>query len=537
MSRDKLFKRVIGGIVILLIVMVIAREFMITDHKFHSEKVTELEEWYYNNEKVVPGDIEVGTEPYTLTTNEMPEIKTLLLRSSLSDLKVNVDGQLVYEYMHQSENGFKKPRASLWHIVDIPEGSEISITYHSPYKKMNGRINPVISGYESDLMLYVFHVYGWPFIIDCMILFLGVIMLLIAFVYPKSIYSNIFNIGLFAIIIAAWLISESRMLQYFTGSEWLIGSLAFISLPVIAVPFLFYFKSVVDQSKHKILNVLIIGCIINLILVVALQVLDIVDFFETVRITHSYIVAVMGCVFIMMSIELRYQNKNIWHLLVSLGILFAFIGLEMTRFYILDSANVTFFIRVGILIFISMMSINSGRQIFARIRKSYKAEFYEKLAYKDQLTGAPNRAAFERDFEEMFEHEDIKNNLTLFIMDLNNLKAINDAHGHVTGDTAIKEAYRLIHNHLRSIGKTYRIGGDEFASLVEATDFDIKLAEESLRKHIKVFSKSQAYDFGIAIGRVKYSDNMSIRTMMNHADLQMYDDKKILTKINEELSN
>lgn len=533
MKREQLIKRSIGIILAVLIVMMTASEFLVTTNKFQAENVNEITEWTYEGVSVEPGDLNLpANQPYPLVNNTLKGPTTLLIRTGLSDVKVYLDGQQVYEYTYESEGQLKKPRASLWHFVELSHGGVLTVTYQTPYEKISGRMNPIMYGEKSDLILYVFQVYGGPFIIDGMIMFLGVIMLLIAFLYPKSIYKNIFNIGLFAITIGSWLISESKMLQFFTGSEWFIGSLAFISLTIIPIPFLLYFKSVVDKKHHTLIYALLAGSAINLITVVGLQVFNILDFYNTVHWSHTYLVFIMGCIFIMMTIELKTQNKEIWHLLFSLGILFAFIGVEMMRFYIFDAVNVTFFIRIGILIFITMMSTNAGRQIIKRISKSNQAEFYEKLAFSDQLTGAPNRSAFDRDFEVIFADEEIKDNLTLFIMDLNNLKSINDLHGHVTGDTAIKEAYQLIHNHFKSIGRTYRIGGDEFASLVEANELDIRLAEEALREHVNEFAIRQTYDFGIAIGRVKYENDLSMISMMHRADIHMYEDKKIVSKIN-----
>jgi diguanylate cyclase (GGDEF)-like protein len=75
----------------------------------------------------------------------------------------------------------------------------------------------------------------------------------------------------------------------------------------------------------------------------------------------------------------------------------------------------------------------------------------------DIQTGLMNRTAFEK---EMQQYQNV--NATIFIFDINNLKRTNDKFGHNAGDNTIKDAANIIKACFIGIGKTYRIGGDEF---------------------------------------------------------------------------
>lgn len=94
--------------------------------------------------------------------------------------------------------------------------------------------------------------------------------------------------------------------------------------------------------------------------------------------------------------------------------------------------------------------------------------FYKKLAYTDLLTKVHNRTAFELDMENyecQTRREEI--DCVLVMYDLDNLKLVNDNFGHREGDHYIQQMANLLEeSDLGRIGTTYRIGGDEFTSVV-----------------------------------------------------------------------
>jgi diguanylate cyclase (GGDEF)-like protein len=97
----------------------------------------------------------------------------------------------------------------------------------------------------------------------------------------------------------------------------------------------------------------------------------------------------------------------------------------------------------------------------------------QRLAYTDPLTGLPNRARFS-DLLAGFENG-AQGGWSLLLLDLDNLKLVNDTFGHVAGDDLIK----IVADRLKEAAKpnkTFRLGGDEFAVVVEHDSAD-KLAK------------------------------------------------------------
>ena len=87
-------------------------------------------------------------------------------------------------------------------------------------------------------------------------------------------------------------------------------------------------------------------------------------------------------------------------------------------------------------------------------------------ARRDALTGLPNRRAFDEALDELLVGGPRAASLVLF--DLDEFKAINDSEGHAVGDQVLREVSRVLQRNLRTDEDIFRIGGDEFALIVDA---------------------------------------------------------------------
>jgi diguanylate cyclase (GGDEF)-like protein len=89
------------------------------------------------------------------------------------------------------------------------------------------------------------------------------------------------------------------------------------------------------------------------------------------------------------------------------------------------------------------------------------------LAHHDTLTGMLNRRAFEsewHDSRQLLSRRRVGIGLILF--DVNHFKTINDSYGHKVGDEVLKAISACIQKSLRNAEKLYRIGGDEFSTII-----------------------------------------------------------------------
>ncbi len=107
--------------------------------------------------------------------------------------------------------------------------------------------------------------------------------------------------------------------------------------------------------------------------------------------------------------------------------------------------------------------------------RARKAEIFVELAMKDLQTGLFNRNAYYNWIDERQSFE----NCAVAIFDLNDLKKCNDTYGHEAGDKYIKKAVDIIDFVFKKVGKTFRIGGDEFCTVIEKVD--VAKIEEGLK--------------------------------------------------------
>lgn len=156
------------------------------------------------------------------------------------------------------------------------------------------------------------------------------------------------------------------------------------------------------------------------------------------------------------------------------------------------------------------------------------------LAYHDALTGLFNRLAFEERLLKLIKSDSFHppSNVSLFFMDLNQFKAVNDTLGHDVGDQLLKAVARRLQSFDADFDMMARQGGDEFTLLLK----NVKSYEQLHRIANQLLSTLQApYEIANhmiscppSIGISCYpTDASSMLEMLQHADLAMYRAKDI----------
>lgn len=146
------------------------------------------------------------------------------------------------------------------------------------------------------------------------------------------------------------------------------------------------------------------------------------------------------------------------------------------------------------------------------------------LANYDQLTGLINRNAFQERLRRLIEsaHQYFHEHTLLYI-DLDRFKLVNDTCGHMAGDELLKQLGVIFTHKVRQRDATARIGGDEFAILLENCEIQkaTRIGEE-LKRELNKFKfnwQGKQFDVGASIGIVpinQYSE--SVVSLLNLAD-------------------
>jgi diguanylate cyclase (GGDEF)-like protein/PAS domain S-box-containing protein len=150
------------------------------------------------------------------------------------------------------------------------------------------------------------------------------------------------------------------------------------------------------------------------------------------------------------------------------------------------------------------------------------------LAHFDILTNLPNRQLFNDRFQfALKQAERYQRRLAIFFLDIDNFKMVNDTLGHYAGDILLQRVSERVSDCLRKIDTVARLGGVEFAIILEDVR-DTESVERVARKIINSVSKpffldgSQAH-VGVSIGISIYPDDGDdITILFKNADAAMY---------------
>ena len=107
----------------------------------------------------------------------------------------------------------------------------------------------------------------------------------------------------------------------------------------------------------------------------------------------------------------------------------------------------------------------------------------EKVSSTDELTGLMRRAAFFTKYDELVrECTLLGQNVGILMIDIDHFKAVNDTHGHPTGDEVLKRVAELLKKYESPTCYAGRYGGEEFAVAVKGNDAEILGIAEMIRR-------------------------------------------------------
>src|SRR3989441_1798441 len=159
-----------------------------------------------------------------------------------------------------------------------------------------------------------------------------------------------------------------------------------------------------------------------------------------------------------------------------------------------------------------------------------RARQHTKEARTDFLTGLANRPEFERAIDRaVAAAQRHKRRLALMMIDLDNLKEINDSQGHHVGDEAIRVLAHELQRAVRATDTCGRLGGDEFG--VAMPDADERHANEvgarvrASLEELNGISKAPA-PIEFSIGVASWRPGMNWQSMYELADKALYVDKR-----------
>lgn len=148
----------------------------------------------------------------------------------------------------------------------------------------------------------------------------------------------------------------------------------------------------------------------------------------------------------------------------------------------------------------------------------------ERLSSTDGLTGVWNRAHLDRVIEvELSRSQRHKQALTLVLLDVDHFKDVNDSHGHLIGDSVLRELAELIRSSIRASDSVFRWGGEEFVVLATGTGHRAgESLAEKLCGDVRDHEFARVGSITVSIGVAEHSSPEAPQDWFGRVDTALY---------------
>ena len=461
-----------------------------------------------------------------IPTKELEET-TLFFYAQHSKVKVYINGTLMQQSATESRLPiFNYP--SRWYYVSIPRftyTTTIRIEQSSNTSHYAGILPKVYIGTESGMFWTVVRKAAVDLIVSFILILAGVMTFVSVSVIKDSAFCRRFRwMAVLLTTMGCWLVTGGNVWQIFTGHsmivEYIHGSMFFL-LPVYVAEILLSFQECRKEWYIKA------GFWVSLVTFFVMQFGMVTQWFHYTQVLWM---AQGALVFQMLGAAVSYLchyhqgvTKEMRRSRMGIILIPICIVLDLIRFYTRPAMGSVLYVKY--IVFIGCIILM--KNIFALYGKEQKEKtehlVYKRLAFEDIFTGLGNRGAFELELAAIDQKKAYEG--YIFVVDLNNLKWINDHLGHRQGDDAILHTASLMKQCFGEECLLFRMGGDEFCGFYE------NISEEDFLEKLRLFkqqvekrNEEVEYPYSVAIGYQK-KDEQDAESCFRRADAHMYQEK------------
>ncbi len=440
------------------------------------------------------------------------------------------------------KDAFLPSMAASFSIIEVPDrliGKELEIEFTSNLSNNRAIMIPeILIGTKSKIRKYYFSKDLFN-ILAAIALFITALFIAIIgafFTKIRQTARNLFIVVLFAIAISFYLIFRSWIVLYYLDNDILVYFIKYTCFMLVPLPIFLLFLNIFYENDYygwrtRSFEYFVIALFMNLIGQWTLTLTGISEFILMEKITAFF--AFSASIYIPIAIATleKHLIKNKRYLIISiLPLAIALVSTILVYYQTFEVPLVPFII-AAVIFFMLIQFILALKKYVSEYSLAIENDFYSQLAYFDSLTHLSNRHDFEKDVQRIISKEISFMNLYLIMLDMNNLKEINDNYGHKMGDAYLKTASKYFAQLEKKYDKlkTYRYGGDEFIMLA----YDKKESEiQKIITDINNLSNRQTelncnYKIDFALGyAVCYNQNsFEIVAIKAEADKRMYESK------------
>lgn len=483
--------------------------------------------------------IEKGEATKLTLEAQLPKLdgnEYLSFSNQYSSCQVFVDGEKIYDYGDQITAPYGRMLGNI--SCNIPlksqySGKAISICLKEQYDFAGFNIEEILLGTGSEIRFYYAKANAGVLACALLMCILSAAMFTLYYVQKKKKfqydYHLFLQLGIFAFIGAVWILTDSLLPQFIFDNTLLITVISFWSFMAMPVPVINIIRNLCHYGQ-KVLNIAEKMILLNMIVQTLLYILNIADFPQMLPVTHGILLFTLVCTVYALARDSRSKEGRFTNdILFGVLVLILFGLLALANFYVSGTSNNnSLYYRWGIIIFVILLAMVNIKRMGVFLEEWEQNRVLSKLAFTDIMTKTRNRSAYERYADNKADVDAKKGNLSLILIDLNDLKKVNDTYGHNAGDQVLVKAARCVKEILGDLGEVYRIGGDEFVVIIEGKDVDGQAYREKLSEEIERRNQKAEHPFTLAFGfaSAKEDDCENLKELQEKADLNMYMDKQ-----------
>ncbi len=364
------------------------------------------------------------------------------------------------------------------------------------------------------------------------------VLLLFAAIFLSNIKHSILNIliiAFFAITTGLYLMTHTWTIYYHFQDTAFIYFIEYTCLMILTLPICLLFLNIFYENHYdnwrvrlfEIIAIIIIG---NTLIQYFLVVNGISQFIRMQSLT--FLILSLSATTLLLSIITADKDKIPNKQFVVLSLIPMSILLLKTLFDYFNDYQVKNIegIIISLIFFLVIHFFLAIQRYSKKYNEDIEQKIYSELAYTDLLTKTKNRNAFEEEVEKIKKGTQAFRTFYLFMLDINDLKLINNTYGHKEGDLYLEKTGNILHfikTHFNNT-EAYRYASDEFVVIAyNKTEEDAIRIIRSIENFSKHYKGNHQIPLSIAIGygSMQSSKKTDFSTIMQAANNNMYKDK------------
>ena len=440
-------------------------------------------------------------------------------------IHVYADGKEIYS-VEPGNGPFASTTGSRWNYVNLPSDTrEIVICLDAVYSNIPMKsFKAYIGNAQMDILESLRGSVGTA-CIDFFISIIGLMLILFWILERKNANNRktILCFGGFAFLLGLWCLNETEFVTILWGNRCGASFFAFIMLMLIPLPYVKYTEALFADHKGGFVTGIVCASLLNVFICIPLHLAGIAALKQTVFITHALLL--LSAIYQIVVMVKSYFKKGFDRiLLINLIGMFGIIvsALVDLGVYYTSMQKNPVILHFGLLISVCILGTAALLDARKDIDELKSVRLYKEIALKDMQTGLYNRNAYDQwvNSKKEFSH------MAILVFDINNLKQCNDTLGHEAGDQLIRRSANLMLRVFGKYGRIYRIGGDEFCTVLEKKDINIQSKINRFKELQSV--KQDEISLSIACGYALYNPktDTTIEDTRKRADHSLYEDKE-----------